>query len=61
MTNEIENAIAQMLEKHGGKKVRAQLSQLIGRSKWSDWQRVANLVDRLEKRGKLRRKRKKLF
>jgi hypothetical protein len=52
MTAEIERALEKLIEQHGVEKVRAALDPLLGQFKWTEWQRIKNLVNRLQQRKK---------
>jgi hypothetical protein len=50
MTAEIEAALEKLIEQHGIAAINDALEPLIMQFKWSDWQRVYNLVNRLNNR-----------
>ena len=50
MNAQIERALQKLIAEHGIEKVNRALVPLIGQFNWSDWQRVSNLVNRLNRR-----------
>ena len=50
MNAQIERALRKLIDRHGIEKVNRELAPLIGRFAWSDWQRVYNLANRLNRR-----------
>jgi hypothetical protein len=55
MTSEMEAALEKLIEQHGIAAINDALEPLIGQFKWSDWQRVYNLVNRLNNRKQAKR------
>jgi hypothetical protein len=50
MNAQIERALKKLIAEHGIEKVNRALVPLIGQFNWSDWQRVSNLANRLNRR-----------
>jgi hypothetical protein len=50
MTAEIERILEELIAAHGIEKVHDALGPLLRQFKWSDWQRVYNLANRLNSR-----------
>lgn len=50
MNADIEQALQELIDEHGIEKINDALTPLIGKFKWSEWQRVYNLVNRLDRR-----------
>ena len=50
MNADIEHALQELIDQHGIEKIYDALMPLIGKFKWSEWQRVYNLVNHLNRR-----------
>lgn len=49
-TDYIEKTLEELICRHGVARVRADLSVLLPRARWDDWQRLVNITDQIQRR-----------
>lgn len=49
-TDYIEKTLEELISCHGLARVRADLGALLPRGNWNDWQRLANILDNIQRR-----------
>ena len=49
-TEYIEKTLEELIVRHGVVRVRADLSALLPRGRWQDWQRLSNIADNIQRR-----------
>ncbi len=50
MNADIEHTLQELIDQHGIEKIYDALTPLIGKLRWSEWQHVYNLLNRLNQR-----------
>lgn len=49
-TDYIEQTLEELIVRHGVARVRADLSALLPKARWADWQRLVNITDNIQRR-----------